>query len=729
MALVLKATGSSVDAEEVRRAMAVLADPSFAVELRGVPSGRSRVLPGTDLEGMAAAAEELSGDRYVFFAFNPIPVGAPRANAGRVVQRRWLFIDVDSVKDAAHKDDPATDAEKAASWETAWLVVDHLAGLSWPAPLVIDSGNGWHLYYRVDLPNDEESRELVRGVLYALAAKFDGPAGEIDRSVHNADRLGKVPGTMARKGTPSTDRPHRRCRIRHMPATLDVVTPELLRLAGQQDAKPPPEPSLSLTAINGSGGGDSAYWTAALERECGRLAMAPDRHRNKTLNTAAFRMGQLLAEGVGSRAEAESRLNMVACQIGLDVDPDCGPRGIAATIKSGLDSGILKPRKNRPKIGSNGTYQRQEQAAPEADGPRWVVSLDGDTLADGTPADVLGGCEVMDEDGRKVRVFAMHTLGTLVQLDFPEPNWVVPGVMSEGLNILAGAPKLGKSMLALNLAMTVAGGGKALGDIDVSASDVLYLSLEDKQRRVKSRALKMLRGVSMTLADQLKRRLTVVTDWPKQDEGGLSLLEFWCKKVGQPGLVIIDVWGRFAPAYRTSGSSYSQDYDNLAMVKKFADRHGLTVMVIMHTRKPPAGKEPDDYVAEISGTMGLSGVADGLMVLLRSRDEEQARLCITGRDVPDKELVLTFNKENLTWKSLGTSEAHIQGHVQQAVVNYLRGLGGQSAFGKDIADQIGEKEDSVRQALNRLRKDKIVRKVGNAWVYPAGVDDDQEVFE
>ncbi|MEJ7703487.1 MAG: AAA family ATPase [Geodermatophilaceae bacterium] len=84
------------------------------------------------------------------------------------------------------------------------------------------------------------------------------------------------------------------------------------------------------------------------------------------------------------------------------------------------------------------------------------------------------------------------TAAELMACDFPEPRWAVPGIIAEGLTLLAGAPKVGKSWLALGLGIAVATGGKALGALDVTAGDVLYLALEDPPRRLQERLAKVL---------------------------------------------------------------------------------------------------------------------------------------------------------------------------------------------------------------------------------------------
>src|SRR5262249_49366020 len=127
------------------------------------------------------------------------------ASDHHVDRRRWLLIDVDPVRLAGIG---ATDAEKATAREVTEAIRRHLDGLGWPAPIPAHSGNGWHLFYALDLPADDG--ELVKRCLAALAKRFDTDAAKVDTAVHNAARIVKVPGTLARKGDPTPDRPHRR---------------------------------------------------------------------------------------------------------------------------------------------------------------------------------------------------------------------------------------------------------------------------------------------------------------------------------------------------------------------------------------------------------------------------------------------------------------------------------------------------------------------------------------
>lgn len=223
--------------------LACLIDPDQVVELRalkmqdGSNSTLSGTFLGTELEKLAAAALEVSGHcQGVYFTLNPLKpdrhvVQAPRlrrASAGEVatdadvLSRRWILVDIDPVRAKGHEHDPATDDEKAAAMRVSYDVRAWLADNAVAAPIVADSGNGYHLFYRlaepipvtrVPLPEDD----TVRLGLMCLAARFNTPGATIDTRVYNPGRVVRLPGTLSCKGTASEDRPHRRARILEVP--------------------------------------------------------------------------------------------------------------------------------------------------------------------------------------------------------------------------------------------------------------------------------------------------------------------------------------------------------------------------------------------------------------------------------------------------------------------------------------------------------------------------------
>jgi hypothetical protein len=156
------------------------------------------------------------------------------ASAADVARRRWLLVDADPRRPANCS---ADDGEKAKAKAKVLQVREFLATAGWPLPLVCDSGNGYHLLYRIDLPADDGG--LLKRALHALARRFDDAAVEIDRKVHDAPRITKLYGSKACKGEDTPERPHRWTGIVEVPQTVEVVPLQLLEeLAGEAPAEP-----------------------------------------------------------------------------------------------------------------------------------------------------------------------------------------------------------------------------------------------------------------------------------------------------------------------------------------------------------------------------------------------------------------------------------------------------------------------------------------------------------
>jgi hypothetical protein len=191
---------------------------------------------GRQADRAAAKVAQAAADSWgVYFTPNPSSRDCYRRCAGMlrpaffpltadadVPARRFLLIDVDPIRPAEFKKDSATDAEKAAAGEVADQVRDFLGLRRWPAPLVVDSGNGVHLYYRLPEPlagGDvaDSTTDPLACLLTVFKARFDTAAAEIDTTVFNASRIMKVPGTPARKGPGTAGRPHRMSRVVEVP--------------------------------------------------------------------------------------------------------------------------------------------------------------------------------------------------------------------------------------------------------------------------------------------------------------------------------------------------------------------------------------------------------------------------------------------------------------------------------------------------------------------------------
>jgi hypothetical protein len=248
-------------------------------------------------------------------------------------------------------------------------------------------------------------------------------------------------------------------------------------------------------------------------------------------------------------------------------------------------------------------------------------------------------------------VVEIFTAAELRTMDLPEPKWAVEGILPDGLSLLAGKPKLGKSWLALNLALAVATGGVALGSITVERGDVLYLALEDTKRRLKDRIAKLAARQELAAWPET---LHLARSWPRQDKGGLIALVEWLAGHPRTRLVVLDTWPKFRPFRSRGRDNYEEDYQHASEVKAIADQHGVALLALAHCRKLDA----TDPLDEVSGTLGLNGAADGVAVLKRERGQHDATLFVTGRDVDERQIALRWEPQYALWSILGEAEEY-----------------------------------------------------------------------
>jgi hypothetical protein len=211
--------------------------------------------PGTitgffnDLSSLVAWLPQILEAKSIYYIPNPVnPALIARANnrlrianqgdttSDRdIIQRNWLLIDSDPIRPTGIS---STEQEHAAAIELTRHIAGQLQNAGWPDPIWLDSGNGAHLMYRVDLPVNDGG--LIQRCLQALAAIYDNSQVHVDIGVYNPARIWKLPGTWAAKGDHTTDRPHRLARVLSTPSQLYLVPMEKLnQLAGYAPAVTP----------------------------------------------------------------------------------------------------------------------------------------------------------------------------------------------------------------------------------------------------------------------------------------------------------------------------------------------------------------------------------------------------------------------------------------------------------------------------------------------------------
>jgi len=280
----------------------------------------------------------------------------------------------------------------------------------------------------------------------------------------------------------------------------------------------------------------------------------------------------------------------------------------------------------------------------------------------------------------------------ICSLELPKMNWIIPGIIPEGLTILAGKPKLGKSWLALNICLGITNGGFTLGKIRVSQYGALYLALEDTERRMQDRIKQL--NIKPT------GKLSISFNWRKGEAGAADLDE-WLTNHPEDKLVICDTLAKVREPANSRRSIYDLDYECIGSLKKVADKHRAAVVVVHHVRKG----ESDDPLEMVSGSTGLSGAADTILILNRGRGQVDAELFVTGRDVNEDTLALQKDP-NAGWTLLGDAAEYKQSEEKRLIINLLKE--NEPMTPKEIALALGK--SNLRMTITRMEKEYLIKK-------------------
>lgn len=329
---------------------------------------------------------------------------------------------------------------------------------------------------------------------------------------------------------------------------------------------------------------------------------------------------------------------------------------------------------------------------------RWLEPADlpskGDAYdffaAGRTAADLVPTEPAEPEETGKPRIISARDL--MAQKLAP-PLWVIEGILPEGVVICAGRPKQGKSWLALNVCVAVASGGKALGQLPVTAGRVLYIALEDSDRSLQERLNIVLDGAPPP------EKLDLLWECPRVHEGGADLITDWIQAHDDARLVVIDTLQRFRAPTKGNQGIYEQDYEAFAALLKVCKRTRIAIMFIHHVRKG----EAEDPLDTISGSLGLIGSADGGWVLQRVRGQSSASLYMRGRRIKEQELGLEWDDQICTWRYVGSGEEVRLSQERRAILDALRKDGGHLSA-KEVAMLVGREYEPVRKLLWLMTK-------------------------
>lgn len=297
-------------------------------------------------------------------------------------------------------------------------------------------------------------------------------------------------------------------------------------------------------------------------------------------------------------------------------------------------------------------------------------------------------------------------------MKIPETQWVVTGLLPEGLSVLGGKPKKGKSVLALNILLAVTSTMPMFEGTEIEKGSAIYLALEDTPKRLQDRINKMKGGAEWVGELSVFPQMT----FPRMPEG-LARLENEIKKHGDLRLVVIDTWGRFQAPESGKRDPYEVSVEEFGKVKALADKYHISILIIHHLKK----EKTEDIVDSFIGTIGRVGTADTLLALVRKGQELDATLHIEGRDVESQDLALQFNPAVLTWRVVGSAEEFSLSMNRQKIVDAILLSGGPMAP-KAIARQTGLKLGYVETTVQRMAKRGLLTQSGRYGPYDVCVD-------
>jgi len=296
----------------------------------------------------------------------------------------------------------------------------------------------------------------------------------------------------------------------------------------------------------------------------------------------------------------------------------------------------------------------------------------------------------------------------LLITELPEPVWAIPDLLPEGVAVIGGRPKLGKSRLLLSLSIAIATGGCAIGQIMIDVpGDVLYLCLEDGEQLTQERLLQM----TADLPPESLSRLTLLFDLRGVE--GVKIMDQWIRGVESPRLIVIDTFVKFREGLSSrQDDPYREIYDVLKPFVNLTRERHVALLIATHTRKN--NQEDGDWADAILGTIGLTAIADTILGMFQMQNSEVVSLNIRGRRLREEISFALTDDGHAGWKIIGDANDYMLSEQRKAIIDVFKKCDS-PLKPATVADTLGtpaSKQYRVRQLLGLLVSDGTLIKVG-----------------
>lgn len=594
-----------------------------------------------------------------------------------ISRRRWLLIDIDARRVRGIS---SSEPEHTAALNAARTISSMLGTLyGFPEPMINDSGNGAHLMYRIDEENVDAIRDEIHKFLRILKAQYDDTSVEIDTTVYNAARIWRVPGTWARKGDSTTDRPHRKAAILKPSDPFKLLS--IVQVARYNELN---KHLLPQTGAPGSAKKNANEYPAdeAMYKRLNEYAMRnvklwvphffpAAREYKEGYRVASADIGQTFEEDLtihpwplgikyfgdadqGHTAEGRRTPISVTAEFSLHSDKATAARALSDHLNYPLSEfGAIPPQTQQPiTVGHSGLLQQ--------------TAIEG----------LLGAKP-------RISFKSIRTIADLQRQEFRPIRWIVEGVIPAGNMLLVARPKMRKTWLALQLSIAICAGRKFL-DWQCHKGDVLFLALEDNERRIQNRIKTLQRfdmfppdlsgfrywtgGMDYDGAGRLKlmnpeEQAALLQVFPK-GEAGVDALEQYLEEFPNTSTVVIDTLKHFR-GERSSRDVYEADYEAMTPITKLAARKNVLILPVSHEKKGNADRGiGGDFLEDVTGSAGITGGSDGVVSIKGRRgvqeENESRKLLVSGRDVPfDYEVDIAFDAETGGWRKAAKEDIKV----------------------------------------------------------------------
>ena len=298
---------------------------------------------------------------------------------------------------------------------------------------------------------------------------------------------------------------------------------------------------------------------------------------------------------------------------------------------------------------------------------------------------------------------------TLMDMRLPPTKFCVETLLPQGISILGGAPKIGKSWLVLDLCVRIAK-GEEVWNLKTQKGSTLYLCLEDSYRRIQERL--------SCITDDVPDNAYFSICSKSMADGLCHQIKSFVSEHPDTVLIAIDT---FQIIRRSDvDMSYSNDYQEIRQMKQLADDLNISLLLVHHLRK----QGDSDPLNKLSGSTGISGAVDAVFVLDKSkRSQDSATLIGTGRDIEYRELELRFDRDCCTWGFLSDSRESpeiLLPKEMAAFIDFMKGIGSFYGGNTELTEQFNS-FSSVNISVKALKQ------MMNKWRFP--LEDHGVVFE